>query len=124
MSRKVPFGYKLENDDQVKVNEDEAMLVREIFRLFIKYQSVIKVTEGINNSDLFPENKHRFNAMEISSMLKNYFYTGNLFYDDVKDNKTVIVAFSHQGIVPSEVWDKVQELLIHQGSKVSNRYTH
>jgi len=114
MSRKVPFGYKLENDVQVKVHEDEAMLVREIFRLFMKYQSVIKVSEGINNSDLFPESKHRFNATEINSILKNYFYTGNLIYNDVKDNKTVIVAFSHQGIVPSEVWDKVQKIIIQQ----------
>ncbi len=114
MSRKIPFGYKLENDFQVKVHENEAMLVREIFRLFIKFQSVIKVSEGINNSDLFPENKHRFNAIEISSMLKNHFYTGNLIYDDVKENKRVIVAFSHQGIVPYEVWEEVQEIIIQQ----------
>lgn len=120
MSRNVPFGYKLDEDGQVKIHEDEAMLVREIFRLFINYQSIIKVTGGINNSDLFPENEHKFNPTEVSSLLKNYFYTGNLIYRSPKDNKTSIVAFSHQGIVPSEIWEKAQELLIHLENKVSN----
>lgn len=117
MSRKVPFGYILDNDGHLKVHEDEAMLVREIFRLFINYQSINRVCEGINNSDLFPENEHKFNPTEVNSILNNVFYAGHLVYRNSTDNKPVVVAFNHHGIVPSEVWEEVQELLVQQEEK-------
>lgn len=117
MARIVPFGYILGNDGHIKVHEDEAMLVREIFRLYIKYQSINRVCEGINNSNLFPENEHKFNPTEVYSILNNIFYVGHLVYRNSTDNKPVLVAFTHQGIVPSEVWEEVQELLVQQEEK-------
>ncbi|GGJ55283.1 recombinase family protein [Virgibacillus salexigens] len=111
MSKLVPFGYRLDNDGYIKVHEDEAMLVREIFRLFLNYQSCKKVSVGINNLDFFLNNEHKFNPTEVNSILRNIFYAGHWHYISAKDKKEMVVPFHHDGIVPSEIWDKVQELL-------------
>jgi len=105
----VPFGYTTENNGVIGIDEDKAMLVREIYRLYLLHRSYYKVSYAINNSNNFPCHPFQFTLSHIQSILHNYFYTGNLLME-ATDDEMVILPFHHQSIVPSDIWDKVQSL--------------
>lgn len=118
---KVPFGYELDAKGSIKVKENEAMMVREIFRLFLKYQSCKKVGDEINK--MFPDNERKFRTSQINSMLRNVFYAGHKVYTEVANNrnemKQTVIPFNHFGIVPSEIWEEVQIHLKNKGAIVT-----
>lgn len=118
---KVPFGYELDAKGSIKVKENEAMLVREIFRLFLKYKSCKRVGDEINK--MFPDNQRKFRTSQINSMLRNIFYAGHKVYTEVTNNrnemKQIVVPFNHFGIVPSEIWEEVQILIKNKGAIVA-----
>ncbi|MGM0975826.1 MAG: recombinase family protein [Bacillota bacterium] len=110
----VPFGYRANENQSYDIQEDEAKVVREIFKLYMLYQSCKKVMNVINNDDSLMLDV-KFSIADINRVLNNYFYTGNQTY--IKKSKerhgkveNKVIPFHHIGIIPLEVWDNVQEL--------------
>lgn len=109
-SKKAPFGYSNNKYGKVIVNEEEAMLVREIYRLFLLYKSYSKVNDEINASENFPEHPYKFTACKIESILHDVFYIGNVLVEEISDNQKVVLPFQHHGIVPNDIWQQVQSV--------------
>src|SRR5699024_4842350 len=65
----VPFGYSVTRSVSIIAPEDEAMLIREIYRLFILYKSYHKVSKEINNSENFPSHPYKFTPIKVKSIL-------------------------------------------------------
>lgn len=105
----VPFGYSISENGSIITLEDKAMLVREIYRLFLLYKPYHKVSEQINNSENFPNHPYKFTPIEVKSILHNIFYAGHLQTVSISDNTDIVLPFHHDDIVPNEIWDKVQK---------------
>ncbi|MGS2777781.1 recombinase family protein [Robertmurraya sp. GLU-23] len=116
----VPFGYRLNKSQGYNIQEVEAKVVREVYRLFLKYQSIKKVGNQINSSSFIY--KRKFNLIKIKHILENYVYTGALIYNKYPveninlDNK-ILVQNIHEEIIPIEDWIKVQSVLSKKFSK-------
>lgn len=90
----VPFGYSVTRSVSIIAPEDEAMLIREIYRLFLLYKSYHKVSKEINNSENFPNHPYKFTPIKVKSILHNIFYAGHLQTISTKDYKEVYSTVS------------------------------
>src|SRR5690625_4443259 len=90
----VPFGYSVTRSGSIIALEDEAMLIRAIYRLFLLYKSYHKVSKEINNSENFPNHPYKFTPIKVKSILHNIFYAGHLQTISTKDYKEVYSTVS------------------------------
>lgn len=112
-----PLGYDV-NDRQLSVNEKEAALVRLIFQKYIETENMFAVAEFLNEQDFYTKKwvakrskrEHsggRFYKSNVQRILTNPLYIGKIAH--YANNK--VYDGKHSGIVPQNLWNKVQELI-------------
>ncbi len=112
------LGYTVENSKLV-VDEVEAERVREIFRLYLEYQSMLTVAQELNrrgwHGKQWTTRKGEcrggrvFNKNTLHQLLTNVTYIGKIRY------KEEVHTGEHQPIVDRVTFDKVQDLLHRNG---------
>lgn len=91
---RIPFGYKLVNNDTLIINNDEASIIKEIFKLRCKGLSYEKIG-----------NHFGFNKQRISYILTNKIYIGKYIYNGkIEQNK---INLEVPPIVSRYLWNKV-----------------
>ena len=107
------LGYDLDRENRrIVINEQEAKLVRKIFDIYLKENSMLKTT-SILNDEGFTTKKYvaksgritggkQFVKNTIQQTLNNPIYTGRVFYE-----KKMYPA-EHEAIISVELFDKVQ----------------
>jgi len=110
------LGYDVHPDGgKIVVNEDEAPMVREMFRLYLKHRSLSKVTKELcrrgwttkswtKRNGEFREGKP-FSKSVVQSHLTNPLYIGCVRH------KGQVYDGEHEGIIRKSTFDKVQEVL-------------
>ena len=93
----VPFGYKAE-DKKLRIAEQDAESVKEIFNSYITYQSTATIYQNLQNKNI------ELSKSRISSILRNPIYTGKLRYSG-QDHKG-----KHEAIISNEMFELTQEL--------------
>lgn len=93
-----PTGYRY-IDGMLEVDEYEALIVKEIYRLFLSGKSINAICE-----ELAPAYTIKFSAAKVSNILKNSVYTGHVKFAG-KEYPGV-----HTPIVSQETFDAVQRL--------------
>lgn len=108
------LGYDLDRENRrIVINEQESKLVKKIFDIYLKENSMLK-TMGILNEEGFTTKKYiaksgrvtggkPFVKNNIQLTLNNPIYTGRVFYE-----KKMYEA-EHETIIPIALFDKVQE---------------
>ena len=108
------LGYDIV-DTKLVFNEIEAQQVREIFHLYLEYESIIPVVQELNRRGLRTKSwttkkgieRHGkpFEKGRVHRILTNWQYAGKVFYEDqVYDGE-------HDAIVSEEVWNRAQQIL-------------
>jgi len=108
------LGYDLDRENRrIIINEQEAKLVRKIFDIYIKENSILKTTIFLNNEGFTSKKYHaksgrvtggkEFSKNNIQRILKNPIYTGRVFYE------SKMYPAEHEAIISIELFDKVQE---------------
>lgn len=106
----IPFGYKVE-DKRYVINDEEAVILREIFRLYSETAITCKaLARSLNEKGLLNKGKP-FNSGSIHGMLKNKKYVGIYGFGDHFNNTCI------PPIVDKETFDNVQ-------LKMANRKIH
>jgi DNA invertase Pin-like site-specific DNA recombinase len=103
-----PLGYKLENKKLV-VDENEALMVREIFNLYLKGEGIGNLTKKFGFRDI----------KKIRRLLRNEIYIGKLKFrqQEVKNGKITqnekyeTIEGNHESILKEDLFYGVQELL-------------
>jgi site-specific DNA recombinase len=111
MGGTVPLGYDVRKRKLV-VNEVEARRAREIFRLYLKLGCVSKLRIDLERKGI--RSKKRTSSIgrktggatysrgALYNMLQNRIYLGEI------DHRGQVYPGEHKGIVPRELWEKVQ----------------
>ncbi len=111
-----PFGYNRDKDaKKLVVNEDEAKVVRKMFELYLKGNSLLKVA-GILNEEGYrsrpgkqkngkPFGGLKFGVTQIQQAVKNVIYIGKVCYAGQ------IYAGQQKAIIDEETFKKTQEKL-------------
>lgn len=100
----VPLGYRVENRKLVVV-EQEAEVVRRIFRRYLETQSTLTIARELNADGIRTKTGKEWNMGSMDHMLHNVFYIGKMTY------KGEIVKGEHKAILDEKLWDDVQKCL-------------
>jgi len=100
-----PIGYKWNNNAEIIVDTDKADLVREIFNLALKNNSLQKIADIVNAEGHTTDRGKQFSKQAISVILKNKFYIGIVSHGDME---TIGV---HEELVNKITFGKIQSLL-------------
>lgn len=124
-----PYGYYIENDE-FKINEEQAQVVRVIFRAYIEEKSIYKIAEELNQAGV--PNKFgelAWTMKTISRILSNVRYKGDALFQKSYTDGFPYKAKKNRGekdkyykynanvpIVSREEFDKAERLLSKRGS--------
>lgn len=114
MGGSIPIGYDLK-DRRLIINDEEAKIIRILFKTFIETESITETYREMNNlgfktktwisrSNTIHKGR-RFNKSSVRSILTNELYLGKI------NHKGNIYDGLHSAIVDDETWYKVHKLL-------------
>ena len=127
------LGYRMQNGRYVIVPE-EAEIVRRIYSLYLSGKGVEAITKILNESGAPTRLHGHWNKSTISSVLKNYSYTGNLILQKTYrenyltkrtlKNDGVLPKYhavgTHEPIIDMDTWNAVQSEI----SRRAEKHTH
>jgi len=119
------MGYDKDEYGELIINDNEAITIRMIFDLYIKGYGAFRIAKKLNNDGTKTVTGAKWSDTAILNMLKNEKYKGDYLLQKyyVPDNKrketkpnrgelqSYYIKDNHPGIVTSELWDKVQEII-------------
>lgn len=133
-----PLGYDLEKviDEHGKIrkryviNEEEAIIIREIFKLYIEGLSFKKIANYLNENGYKTKKGGQFKAFSISEILRNKKYGGIYTYNQSRhgtkiryDHDDVIkVEGAVPAIISKDLFEKVQERLRKQSRTIYKKH--
>ena len=123
------LGYSVV-DKKLVVDPTEAEQVRQIFELYVEHQSLLDTANELNRRGWStkrwttkkgkPVGGFAFNKTNLHFLLTNVLYVGKVRYKDE------VHAGLHEAIVDADLFDRVQQLLAHNGCSggrdVRNKY--
>ncbi len=127
------LGYRIQNGKYI-IAPEEAEIVRRIYSLYLSGKGIEAIAK-ILNADGVPTRLHgQWSKSTVSSVLKNYTYTGNLILQKTYrenyltkrtlKNDGVLPKYhaegSHEPIIDMETWNAVQK----EYSRRSKKHTH
>lgn len=124
------LGYDLSKDSKLQVNAEEAQRVREIFKLYIEKQSLIRTAEELANrgwrAKQWTTRKgttrggRHFDKGSLRQLLTCVTYLGKVKYKDE------VHPGEHEAIVEESLWQKANQLLRANGRSggmyIRNKY--
>lgn len=120
-----PFGYKLSVNKNIEIIEDEAEYVRLIFKKYIEFKSLTKLSKFLEFEKITTRNNKNWSISSISRLIKNPIYIGDLLYqkrynEDTPPFKTIenrgekqkfYVENNHKKIIDKEIFISANEIL-------------
>lgn len=130
ISSYAPFGYKFAYDEmgkrQLVIDEEKAVIVRNIYDMYINGNGAYKIKVWLDNAGIKTNNNKPFSETAIRRILKNKTYCGYVTWNSyrrrgtktVKKSKEelIVAKGKHEPIVSEEIWKKVNDI-------ISNRST-
>jgi len=122
---KPPLGYDLDNK-KLKVNEEEAKIVKTIFTEYLKGNGYKAIASCLNEKGFKTKLDKLFSGNGVKEILKNPIYCGRVRWGYREDwgklhegnkrkrqyNDTPIISEGiHEAIIEKEIFDKVQSIL-------------
>ena len=121
MARRKCYGYTISPDMELKINPDEATVVRWIFERYLSGDSLGRIASGLEKQDILsPTGKPRWNRETIDKLLSNEKYTGRVMLqktistgaaqienDGLMDR--YLYTGTHEAIISDEMFQAVQE---------------
>lgn len=115
-----PFGYYKKNGE-INIIEEEAIIVRQIFDIFLQYKSFYSVAVKLNELGIKTRSNKLWSSTDIKRMLKNRGYIGEVFYSGN------YYKGKHIPIISIETFIKVEKI-VNLNTKIqcrpSNTYKH
>ncbi|GFR36264.1 recombinase family protein [Thermobrachium celere] len=124
------FGYRSNEEKELIINEDEAIIVKEIFNLFVKGWGYKKITNYLNNKNLKTLRGSNWSINSIKQIITNPIYAGYIRWGQYQNWSTkrrkgrqeeyIYTIGTHTPIITKDIWEKSQ--IIHeQKNKISEK---
>ena len=111
MARRKCYGYEVGPDGELKVNPEEAKIVRRIFERYLAGDSLGKIAAGLEKQGvLSPAGKPRWNREAIDKLLSNEKYTGRVLLQ--KTLSTGAVQIENNGLMERYLYTGSHEAII------------
>ena len=104
MGGKVPLGYDVASRKLV-VNEDEAMRVRRVFKLFVETGSGVETVHRLQAEGVTAKSGRPLDKGDVYKILNLRTYIGEVTH------KGNVYRGEHEAIVPRDLWDRAHAIL-------------
>lgn len=113
------YGYKKDKNGSLVINENEAAVVRLIYRYYIDGHSVLSIIKELHRrSILSPSGKEYWNKRYIEKMLSNIKYIGDSYVNITEGEFRY--TNHHPAIISQKIFDTVQSLKISRSNIIEN----
>jgi len=99
-----PLGYEKMGDGRLKINEEEAELVRRIFKMYIELKSMPDVAFQLNKEGTKTKRGNRWSASSVKKVLDDELYIGEYKVAGVEDH------VEEYKIIEDELFKQAKEL--------------
>ncbi|MFQ5479352.1 MAG: recombinase family protein [Candidatus Binatia bacterium] len=112
----VPYGYRLDEDKNLVIHEEEAVLVRKIFKMYtVGRDGAYSVGRALNEAGHRTRAGRKWTKQVVLNALQNPIYMGKLRWrQEIHDG-------NHEPIVPEETFEKVQKILEERAGESKGR---
>ena len=139
------YGYDYVKDDkQIYINNEQALVVKRIFELYLEGNGTFKISQILNNNGVLSPRGSKWNESVITKILKNEKYTGDLVLGksytvdpligqrvfNKGERDMYLIREHHDAIIDKETFDKVQQEMKlresqrnHKVNSTVNRYS-
>ena len=98
MNNKKFFGYKHGSDGKLIIDEEQAVVVRKIFKWYINGESIVKIIQHLSDEKIpSPRGNAVWSKKAVENIISREEYTGMKRL--VKGNQTTLIKEHHEGIV-------------------------
>lgn len=106
----IPYGYDYE-DQNLKINSDEADVVKQIYRWYLAGKSLGEIVEMLSYQNIPTKKRGKWAKKTISAVLKNPIYCGYHRFEGG------VTKGDHSKIIDLKSYQKVQNLISENGGK-------
>lgn len=118
-SKNISFGYKKNKGDSIqRIVSSEALVVNEIYDMFIKKRNYSYIARYLNSKGIRTKNNNKWSYKTVKLVLSNPNYVGRVRYG-INTDKYFEVCGKHDSIISIDKYNKVQDLI---NSKSSSFY--
>ena len=118
-----PYGYDVDDENYLIINEDEAKIVKKIFDMYYNEgYGTQKIARELNKEGISTRFGKKWSNTQITKIISNEVYKGKqitnktqidptarFIQKEVPENKRIIHNFNHLVIIDEEYFDRVQE---------------
>lgn len=124
MSR-APLGYDFDDDRNLIINEQEAKLIRDVYRYYLEGKGVVKIAKIMNGYSRGKEGGV-WDSKYIRIVLKNPTYTGhNHFKPEAwEEERRIKVLGDHEPIISIEDFVNVQKIMARKANGTMSRNSY
>ncbi|MGM0853110.1 MAG: recombinase family protein [Bacillota bacterium] len=107
-----PYGYDLDKENKtLTINEEEALIVNNIFNYYLEGKSTIKIAVELNRLNIRTRNDVIWSGFRVNYILSNPLYIGTMRYNfRVNKENYFEVENTHPPIVSKETYENVQRI--------------
>ena len=114
----IPYGYQLVPEKGLVINEDEAVLVRKMFRDYVVGRDgVSRITSKLNQAGYRKRSGKVWDKRMVLHMLRNPTYIGKVRWKTVYEGE-------HQPIIPEDLFRNVGKILKERSEEMKGRQFH
>lgn len=118
-SNMYPYGYtKIEKKGYLVINDEEAEVVRNIFKMYMEGIGTLKISEELNKEAIKTRTGKAWRDAVVYGILNNSIYVGKRRY------KGKTIDLPQLRIIEDELYNKVQERLRNNYNKASKHFRH
>lgn len=134
-ARRKCYGYDIGADGTLRVNTDEANVVRWIFQQYQSGLSLGKIADGLAQQKIpSPTGKAKWNREAIDKLLSNEKYTGRVLLQKTIstgisqiNNNGIISQYlyteTHEPIIPDDLFFNVQKAKVKRSKSSNNEFS-
>lgn len=112
-TRTASFGYTRNIGDKVqRINEKEAIIVREVFDMFVNQgMSFLDIAKNLNKRNIPTKENATWTSRGIKNILTNCNYIGKVRYATKDEARNFEVQGNHEPIISNELYEETQNLI-------------
>jgi len=103
----IPYGYDYKNGE-LKLNPQEAKIVKLIFQLYLTGQSIGSIVKQLNGRGILTKRGRSWRKQTVAKILKNPVYCG------IKHWKDILSTGTHMKIIDVPTFNKIQQLRVNR----------
>ena len=119
VSGSVPYGFKLEPDQGLIIHEDEALIVKKMFKMYaLGKQGASAICNQLNAAGHRNRNGRKWGRRVVLYMLKNPVYLGKIRW------REVLYEGNHDPIISEVLFEKANQVLQERHEDLKGRQWH